>query len=86
MTTTSKDLAQLAINTIRTLSMDGVEAAGCGHPGTPDGSSASNLPIVERGATLRPVRAAMAQPRSLCVVVRSCFDANLLDATPYRRT
>jgi len=29
------DLAQLAINTIRTLSMDGVEAAGCGHPGTP---------------------------------------------------
>jgi transketolase len=25
----------LAINTIRTLSMDGVEAAGCGHPGTP---------------------------------------------------
>ena len=35
MTTTRKDLAQLAINTIRTLSMDGVEAAGCGHPGTP---------------------------------------------------
>lgn len=35
MTTTSNDLAQLAINTIRTLSMDGVEAAGCGHPGTP---------------------------------------------------
>ena len=35
MTITSKDLAQLSINTIRTLSMDGVEAAGCGHPGTP---------------------------------------------------
>lgn len=35
MTTTSNDLADLAINTIRTLSMDGVEAAGCGHPGTP---------------------------------------------------
>ncbi len=40
MTTTSNDpskvdMAQLAINTIRTLSMDGVEAAGCGHPGTP---------------------------------------------------
>jgi len=40
MTTTTKDLSQLdlsqlAINTIRTLSMDGVEAAGCGHPGTP---------------------------------------------------
>ncbi|MEM8947366.1 MAG: transketolase [Planctomycetota bacterium] len=35
MTATSNDLSQLAINTIRTLSMDGVEAAGCGHPGTP---------------------------------------------------
>ena len=35
MTTTSKELTQLAINTVRTLSMDGVEAAGCGHPGTP---------------------------------------------------
>ena len=35
MKTTTKDLAQLSINTIRTLAMDGVEAAGCGHPGTP---------------------------------------------------
>jgi len=35
MTATSKDISQLAINTIRTLSMDGVEAARCGHPGTP---------------------------------------------------
>ena len=35
MTTTTKDLAQLSINTIRTLSMDGVQAAGSGHPGTP---------------------------------------------------
>ncbi|NOY29133.1 MAG: transketolase [Planctomycetes bacterium] len=35
MTTTTKDITQLAVNTIRTLSMDGVEAAGCGHPGTP---------------------------------------------------
>lgn len=35
MPKTANDLSQLAINTIRTLSMDGVEAAGCGHPGTP---------------------------------------------------
>jgi transketolase len=35
MSITANDLSQLAINTIRTLSMDGVEAAGCGHPGTP---------------------------------------------------
>jgi transketolase len=33
--TTSETIEQLAINTIRTLSMDGVQAAGSGHPGTP---------------------------------------------------
>jgi transketolase len=35
MATTSKNIADLAINTIRTLAMDGVEAAKSGHPGTP---------------------------------------------------
>ncbi len=28
-------IQQLSINTIRTLSMDGVQAANSGHPGTP---------------------------------------------------
>jgi transketolase len=32
---TEKDLAQLSINTIRTLSMDAVQQANSGHPGTP---------------------------------------------------
>lgn len=35
MPATVSELSQLSIDTIRTLSMDGVEAAGCGHPGTP---------------------------------------------------
>ena len=35
MTTTPKDLDQLAVNTIRTLSMDAVQQANSGHPGTP---------------------------------------------------
>ena len=35
MATTSKNVAELTINTIRTLAMDGVEAARSGHPGTP---------------------------------------------------
>ena len=34
-TATASDISQLAINTIRTLSMDGVQAANSGHPGTP---------------------------------------------------
>ncbi len=35
MTTANNDIQRLAIDTIRTLSMDAVEAAGSGHPGTP---------------------------------------------------
>jgi transketolase len=35
MSTATTDLQTLAINTIRTLSMDGVQAANSGHPGTP---------------------------------------------------
>ena len=31
----AKDLDQLAINTLRTLAMDAVQAANSGHPGTP---------------------------------------------------
>ena len=35
MTASTTDIQQLAINTIRTLSMDAVQAAKSGHPGTP---------------------------------------------------
>lgn len=35
MTTSAVDIQSLAINTIRTLSMDGVQKANSGHPGTP---------------------------------------------------
>src|SRR5262245_38323751 len=35
MPTTAQDLDLTAINTIRTLAMDAVEAAKSGHPGTP---------------------------------------------------
>ena len=35
MATSSTSIEQLAINTIRTLSMDGVQQANSGHPGTP---------------------------------------------------
>src|SRR5664279_5422026 len=35
MPTNTVNIEQLAINTIRTLSMDAVQAANSGHPGTP---------------------------------------------------
>jgi transketolase len=34
---TDEEMTQLAINTIRTLSIDAVQAAKSGHPGTPMG-------------------------------------------------
>lgn len=37
MTLEQKELDTLCINTIRMLSVDGVQKAGCGHPGTPMG-------------------------------------------------
>ncbi|NIL96106.1 MAG: hypothetical protein GTO53_02270, partial [Planctomycetales bacterium] len=35
MNQSTKQISQLAIDTIRTLAMDGVQAANSGHPGTP---------------------------------------------------
>ena len=35
MATTSSSVQQLTVNTIRTLSMDAVQKAASGHPGTP---------------------------------------------------
>ena len=34
---TSQNVEQLSVNTIRTLSIDGVQAANSGHPGAPMG-------------------------------------------------
>ena len=39
MTTSTDGLAELSINTIRTLSMDAVQKANSGHPGAPMGAA-----------------------------------------------
>ena len=39
MTTVTPDLDRLAIDTIRTLSIDGVQQANSGHPGAPMGAA-----------------------------------------------
>ena len=70
-----KQLSKIA-NTIRELSMEAVQKANSGHPGLPMGCA-------EFGAYLYGVFAAqskksqMAQPRPLCPLSRSWFDAPL---------
>jgi len=44
-----QSIEQLAIDTIRTLSIDAVQAAQSGHPGTPDGSCPGGLHHLEPG-------------------------------------
>ncbi len=50
---TDAALDQLAISTIRTLSMDAVQAANSGHPGTPDGARAAGVHALEPRTPLR---------------------------------
>jgi transketolase len=44
----ASDLEQLAINTIRTLSMDAVQAANSGHPGAPMGMAPTGYVLWQR--------------------------------------
>ena len=75
MTTASASIEELAINTIRTLSMDGVQAANSGHPGTPNGLGTSRVFDLARSNELRPVASPLARTRSIRSFLRSRFDA-----------
>ena len=81
----NQSIDQLSINTIRTLSMDAVQQANSGHPGTP----MSMAPVIVRPVAapfkIRPGRSALAQPRPLRAVDRPCLDVALFDAAPGRR-
>lgn len=53
-------LDTLCVNTIRTLAMDAVEAAGSGHPGTPMALAPRRLCGVDPAVALPPAPAAVA--------------------------
>lgn len=55
MTIEDKELAELSINTIRTLSMDAVERANSGHPGAPMGLAAAAYVLWTRHLRHDPV-------------------------------
>ena len=66
---TDARLDQLGINTIRTLSMDAVQAANSGHPGTPMALAPVAYCLWQRLPALRPARPDLAQPRPLRALV-----------------
>ena len=72
------------INTIRTLSMDAVQAANSGHPGRADGHGARGLLPVATIPALRPAGPDLAQPRPFRPVGRARVDAPVLAAPPDR--
>ena len=82
-TSAACDLDQLAINTIRTLSMDAVQAANSGHPGTPMALAPAAYVLYNEVLRYDP-EPAVARPRPLRALLRPCLDAALLDAAPVR--
>ena len=73
----SVDLDQIAINTVRTLAMDAVQAAESGHPGTPMALAPLAYVLFTRHDAPRPVGSALAGSRPLRAVGRPRVDAAL---------
>ena len=79
MSVATPTIEQLAINTIRTLSMDAVQAANSGHPGTPMALAPVAFQVWTTALRYDPSCAAVGQPRSIRTQLRSCFDAAVFD-------
>ena len=76
---------RLQIDTIRTLSMDAVQKANSGHPGTPMALAPVGHTLWTQVPALRSGHARLAQPRPLRAVGRPRLDAALRAAAPRRR-
>ncbi len=85
---TNEQLDQLSINTIRTLSMDAVQQANSGHPGTPMALAPLVYTIWNRVMNprdeLRSPRPDLAQSRSIRALQWPCFHAALVGPPPHR--
>ena len=68
--TVATDLDRLAIDTIRTLSIDAVQKANSGHPGRPDGRGADGLRPVDAVPAPRPDAPRLARSRPVRPVRR----------------
>ena len=83
-TMTDTELDQLAINTIRTLSMDAVQAANSGHPGTPMALAPLVYTLWNRVMRFDPAGSDLARPRSVCALEWPRLDAAMVVAAPDR--
>ena len=70
MTAVKPDLDRLAIDTIRTLSIDGVQQANSGHPGAPMGAAPMAYVLWTRFLRHAPTQPGLAGPRPLRAVRR----------------
>ena len=75
--TTSTQLDQLCINTIRTLSMDAVQKANSGHPGAPMGLAPVAYCLWQQFLRYDPEDPHLAQPRPLRALQRPRLHAAL---------
>ena len=84
MTLPTDQLERLAVDTIRTLSIDGVQQANSGHPGAPMGMAADDLRAVDEAPPPRAHGPRLAEPGPLRPVRRPREHAPVLDAPPDR--
>ena len=81
---TTPTLERLAIDTIRTLSIDAVQKANSGHPGAPMGAAPMAFVLWTRFLRHAPTQPALARPRPLRAVRGPRLDAPVLAAAPHR--
>ena len=67
----ASDLDLLCINTVRTLSMDAVQQADSGHPGTPMALAPLGYVLFTRTMRFDPADPRVAQPRPVHPLVRA---------------
>ena len=81
---TDAELDELCINTIRTLSIDAVQAGQFRAPRHPDGARAAGLHPLESGDALRSAGPDLAQPRSVRAFEWPRLDAAVVRTPPYQ--
>ena len=81
----TQNIEELAVNTIRTLSMDAVEAAKSGHPGTPMALAPVAYLLYNEFLPYDPATPAWPESGPIRPLLRPCLDAPLLDAPSGRR-